>query len=88
MLLCMFNSIWYTARLSHGATSFSPDNLTCSENVAYDTASSTLKISSQAKVPCSKNIAYATVTVTMADSTSKTTTRHSAVYDEVTLTNF
>ena len=73
----------YTARLSHGATLSSPDNLTCSENVAYGTASNTLKMSSQAKVPCSKNIAYATVSVTRADSTSNSTTKHTAMYEEV-----
>ena len=37
------------------------ENLTCSENVAYDTASNTLRMSSQAKVTCTENIAYSTV---------------------------
>ena len=37
------------------------DKVTCSNNVAYDTVSNALKMSSQAKVSTSENIAYATV---------------------------
>ena len=37
------------------------EKVTCSDNVAYDTVSSALRISSQDKVTTSENIDYATV---------------------------
>ena len=56
----------------------------CSENVAYDTVGSTMKMSIQANMTCSKNIAYASVgEVVNNNPLEVTTTSHSAVYDEV-----
>ena len=62
-----------------------PDNMAGSENVVYDSASSTLKVSSPAKVTCSENVAYSTVKQTKEDFVRSTTASHTAVYDEVTL---
>ena len=61
------------------------DNMTFSENVAYDTASSTLRMTTQDKVTCSENIAYSNVKGTKEDHTRSTTTGRTVVYDEVTL---
>ena len=61
------------------------DNLTFSENVAYDTAISTLRMPSQDKVTCSENIASCSVKGTEEDHTKSTTTARTVVYDEVTL---
>ena len=55
------------------------DNLTCSENVAYDSLSNTLKMSSQFKVTCSENIAYATVEKVREEHKKNTTTSHTAM---------
>ena len=61
------------------------DNLACSENVAYDTASSTLRMSSQAKVTCTENVAYSTVKEPKDDSMTSTPASRTVTYDEVTL---
>ena len=57
------------------------DNLTYSENVAYDTASNTLRMSSQAKVTCTENIAYSTVKEPKDDSVKITPASHTVTYD-------
>ena len=57
-------------------------DLSCSENVAYDTVGNTVKRSTQANVLCSENIAYATVNNT-EDSLQNKCTSHAAVYEEV-----
>ena len=57
-------------------------DVTCPENVAYDTVGNTVKRSTQANVPCSENIAYATVDKT-EDSTQNKRTSHAAIYKEV-----
>ena len=57
-------------------------DLSCSENVAYDTVGSTVKRSKQANVSCSENIAYATVSKTH-DSIRNPCSSHAAVYEEV-----
>ena len=59
-----------------------PDNPTCSENMAYDNIGNIPKMSSQANVTCSDNIAYATVSNVREDITNSTTS-HTVVYDEV-----
>lgn len=59
-------------------------NVTCSENVAYDTTENALQISTPANMTCSENVAYATVTRTREDTTN-TSTSHTPVYDEVQL---
>ena len=61
------------------------DNLTYTENVAYDTASSTLRMSSLAKVTCTENIAYSTVKEPNDDSMRIKATGHTPIYDEVVL---
>ena len=61
------------------------DNLNYSENVAYDTASNTLRMSSQAKVTCTENIAYSTVKEPKNDSVKIEVSRHVPIYDEVVL---
>ena len=58
-------------------------NLTCSENVAYDSTENTLRMSRQANVACSDNIAYTTVNTLERNSMEVTSTSHAAVYDEV-----
>ena len=59
-------------------------DLTCSENVAYDTVGNTGKRSTQGTVPCSKNVAYATVTKTEDNIQNiRTGPKHAAVYEEV-----
>ena len=63
-----------------------PGDLTCSENMAYDTVGSTLKMSAQAEMTCSEISAYASVSNTKEDITI-TSSSHSAVYDEVQLKN-
>ena len=63
----------------------SQGNLTCSENVAYDTASNTLRMSSQAKVTCTENIAYSTVQEPKDDTMKITPASCTVTYDEVTL---
>ena len=62
-----------------------PENMACSENAAYDPASSIVKMSSHAKVACSENISYSNVQQTKADSVRITTTSSTAVYDEIIL---
>ena len=52
---------FFTAHSSQSVALAAEDKLTCSENVAYDTASNTLRMFSQAKVTCTENIAYSTV---------------------------
>ena len=61
------------------------DNLTCSKNVAYDTASNTLRMSSLAKVTCTENIAYSTVMEQKGQSMKSTPTIRTDVDDEATL---
>ena len=61
------------------------DSMTFSDNVAYDTASSTLRMTSKDKVTCSENIAYSSVKGTKEDPTRTTTTGRTVMYDEVTL---
>ena len=61
------------------------DNMTFSENVAYETARSTLRMPTQNKVTCSENIAYSSVKETKEDHAKSTTTGCTVVYDEVTL---
>ena len=76
----------FAAHSSHAFTTNTQDNLTCSGNVAYDTVSNTLKMSSQAKVTFSENMAYGTVEENMKDTATKTTATHTtAVYEEVTM---
>ena len=58
------------------------ESVACSQNVAYDTVSSTLKMPSQDKVTC---IAYATVKETKEDSKGKMIPMQTALYDEVLL---
>ena len=63
-----------------------PDNMARSEKISYDPASNTQAMSSDARVTCSENVAYSTVNPTKEDSVRITTTSHTAVYEEVTLT--
>ena len=64
-------------------------NLSCSENVAYDTVGSTIKVSAQDSMTCTKNIAYATVRETISNDPFKiTTTSHTAVYEEVSVKKY
>ena len=64
------------------------DNFFCSENVAYDTVGNTLTMSKQVNVTCLDNIAYATtINTTKQDLTKDIATRHTVVYDEVSLMN-
>ena len=53
--------IFFTARSSQAVALAAEDNLPYSENVAYDTASNTKRMSAQAKVTCTENTAYSTV---------------------------
>ena len=76
---------YHTVRLSHDATLFSSNNLTCPENTVYDTVSSALRMSSQAKVTHSENFAYTSFSKTGKDPIRNTTTSHTTVYEEVTL---
>ena len=57
------------------------DNMTSSENVAYDTASNTLRMTSKDKVTYSENIAYSSVKGIKEDHTRSTTTGHTVVYN-------
>ena len=59
-------------------------DITCSENVAYDTVGNTVKTSTQAKVTCTENTAYATLSNETQD--TNTSTSHNAGYDELQLT--
>ena len=61
------------------------DNLTYSENVAYDTASNTMGMSSQAKVTCTKNIAYSTVKEPKDDFMKIIPASRTVTCDEMTL---
>ena len=77
--------IFSTARSSQAGALAAEDNLTYSENVAYDTASNTLRMSSQAKVTCTENTAYSTVRGPRDDSVKITSVSCNVTYDEVTL---
>ena len=68
------------AHSSQVVTTHAQDDLTCSVNVAYDTASNTVKMSSQAKLTSSENITCATVRESVEEP------RDTAVYEEVKLT--
>ena len=76
---------FFTARSSQAVALAAEDNLTYSENVAYDTASNTLRMSSQAKVTCTENIAYSTVKEPKDDFMKITPASRTVTYDEVTL---
>ena len=73
------------ARSSQAVALAAEDNLTYSENVAYDTASNTLRMSSQAKVTCTENSAYSTVKEHKDDAMKITPVSRNVTYDEVTL---
>ena len=63
-------------------------NLSCSENVAYDTVGNTFRISPQTNVNCSENTAHGTTTnFQKKDSVGTTSIGHTAVYDEVLTSN-
>ena len=52
----------------HTVAKLTDNNQSCPDNVAYDTVSSTIKISTQDNMTCSGNIAYAsTYQVNKAD---------------------
>ena len=74
-LICFF-----TVRSSQAVALAAEDNLTYSENVAHDTASNTLRMSSQAKLTCAKNAAYSTVRGPKDDSLKITPASHSVKY--------
>ena len=58
-------------------------DLSCSENVAYDTVGSTVKTSTPANMPCSKNVAYATVNKTEDNRQSiRIEPKQATVYEE------
>ena len=87
-IIAKLSTFWnetYVAHSSQAVTMNAEDNLTCSENGDYDSASSTVEMSSQAKVTCSENIAYSTIKEANENSTRSTNTSYTAVYDEVTL---
>ena len=59
-------------------------HLSCSENVAYDIAGSTVKKLTQANVPCTENVAYATVNKAEDNVQNKCIVpKHAAVYEVV-----
>ena len=59
-------------------------DLTCSENVAYDTVGSTVQRGAQISVSCSENIAYATVNKTDDSIQNECTSpMYAAVYEEM-----
>ena len=60
----------------------SVSDLTCSENVAYDTVRRAVKRSTQANVSCSEIVAYTTVSKT-DDSIQNPCTSLAAIYEEV-----
>ena len=64
------------------AKSSTTSDLTCSENVAYDTVWNIVKMSTPTNVPCCENVAYATV-INKEDKIQITCTSHAAVYEEV-----
>ena len=80
------NHCLLAAHSSQAVTTHAQDDLTCSVNVAYDTASNTVEISSQAKLTSSGNITCATVRETVEEPINNTTPRDTAVYEEVKLT--
>ena len=60
------------------------DCVICSENVAYDNISNTLKFAATSRMTCSENIAYDTTVKHENESSMRSThTSHIAVYDEV-----
>ena len=85
--LSKFTFFWLYSTISPQtiyAANTVPDNLTCSENVAYDTVGNILQMSTQANMTWSENIAYATtVNTTKQDSSEDTSTSLTVVYDEV-----
>ena len=60
------------------------DIVTCSENVAYDNISNTLKLAAPWTMTCSENVVYGTAVNDANESSMRNThASHSAVYDEV-----
>ena len=84
-LLRITSICFFTACSSQAVALAAEDNLTYSENVSYDTARNTLRMSSQAKVNCTENIAYSTVKEPKDDSVKIIPASRNVTYDEVTL---
>ena len=59
--------------------------ISCPENIAYDTASNTLRMSSQANVTCTENIAYVTVVEKSEHIRATGNNNSSPIYDEVAI---
>ena len=83
-LLSVGDLYFLTARSSQAVALAAEDNLTYSEDVAYDTANNTLRMSSQAKLTCSDNSAYSTVKAPKDDSMKITPASRTLTYNEVT----
>ena len=69
----------------HPIAKSADNNPSCSENVAYDTIDSTIKISTPDNMTCSKNVAYVTAKQINQNDVRAYPTSNTPVYDEVSL---